>query len=275
MHSLRDELKKTMFEYFGVFREGNKMEKGLKKLLELKATYPEVYINNKSPLFNHALIYTLELEGLFDIAEAVARGAIARQESRGSHSRVDYPERDDEKFLYHTIYRLKDGKPVLESLPVRLGKIPGKGACILMKLKVFRFDRETGESHYDTFEIEPSTGMTVLSALFKIQEELDDSLAFRYSCRGAVCGSCAMLINRIPGLACRTRIEPLLKGEGKIKLRPFSGMEDTVSWNPENEVLVEPLPSLPKVKDLIVDMDKFFEFYRAVEPTFKPASKSS
>lgn len=77
-----------------------------------------------------------------------------------------------------------------------------------MKLKVFRFDGETGDSHYDTFEIETSTGMTVLSALFKIQEELDDSLAFRYSCRGAVCGSCAMLINRIPGLACRTRIEP-------------------------------------------------------------------
>ena len=141
-----------------------------------------------------------------------------------------------------------------------------------MKLKVFRFDRETGDSHYDTFEIEPSTGMTVLSALFKIQEELDDSLAFRYSCRGAVCGSCAMLINRIPRLACRVRIESLLKGKENIKLRPFPGMEDAISWDPENEVLVEPLPSLPKVKDLIVDMDKFFEFYRAVEPTFKPTS---
>lgn len=126
MHSLRDELKKTMFEYFGVFREGSKMEKGLKKLLELKTIYPEVYINNKSSVFNHALIHTLELEGLFDIAEAVARGAIARQESRGSHSRVDYPEKDDEKFLYHTIYRLKDRQPVLESIPVRLGKFPVK-----------------------------------------------------------------------------------------------------------------------------------------------------
>jgi succinate dehydrogenase / fumarate reductase iron-sulfur subunit len=63
-----------------------------------------------------------------------------------------------------------------------------------MKLKVFRFERETGESRYDIFEIEPSPGMTVLSTLFKIQEELDDSLSFRYSCRGAVCGACAMLI---------------------------------------------------------------------------------
>jgi succinate dehydrogenase / fumarate reductase iron-sulfur subunit len=143
-----------------------------------------------------------------------------------------------------------------------------------MKLKIFRFDRETGDSHYDIFETEPSSGMTVLSALFKIQEEIDDSLAFRYSCRGAVCGSCAMLINKIPRLACRVQIESLLKGKGNIKLRPFPGIEDTISWDPENEILVEPLPSLPKVKDLIVDMDKFFEFYRAVKPTLKPASSS-
>jgi succinate dehydrogenase / fumarate reductase flavoprotein subunit len=126
MYSLRDELKKTMFEYFGVFREGRKMEKGLEKLLELKSCSPEVYINNKSREFNYALLYALELEGLFDIAEAVARGAIARQESRGSHSRLDYPHRDDKKFLYHTLYRLKDGKSMLESLPVRPGRFPVK-----------------------------------------------------------------------------------------------------------------------------------------------------
>jgi succinate dehydrogenase / fumarate reductase flavoprotein subunit len=126
MHSLRDELKKTMFEYFGVFREGKKMKKGLEKLLELKSCCLEVYINNRSEKFNYALIYTLELEGLFDIAEAVARGAIARQESRGSHSRIDYPQRDDKNFLYHTLYRLKDGKPVLEPLPVRTGSFPVK-----------------------------------------------------------------------------------------------------------------------------------------------------
>jgi len=149
-----------------------------------------------------------------------------------------------------------------------------------MKLKVFRYDGESGKGgksgkfHYDSFELESGPGMTVLSALFKIQEELDDSLAFRYSCRGAVCGSCGMLINKVPRLACRTQVESLLKGEGQVKLRPFPGMEETVSWDPEEEVLVEPLPNLAKIKDLIVDMDKFFKFYRAVEPTFKPASKA-
>lgn len=151
-----------------------------------------------------------------------------------------------------------------------------------MKLKVFRYageeKEETGlprpKARYDSFEIEPDPGMTVLSALFKIQEEFDDSLSFRYSCRGAVCGSCAVLINRIPKLACRTRVEPLLRGEGKIKLRPFPGLEKEVEWDPAQEILVEPLPNLPLIKDLVVDMDKFFEFYRAVEPTFKPFSDS-
>ncbi|MFY1111572.1 MAG: FAD-binding protein [Methanosarcinaceae archaeon] len=146
MAGLRDELKKLMFESFGVFREGKKMEEGLEKLLELKSHYPEVYIDNKSAVFNQALIYALELRGLFDIAEAVSRGAIARKESRGSHARTDYPDRDDENFLAHTIYRLEgpeavgmsegmlegkpeerpEGKPVLEYLPVRLGKFPVK-----------------------------------------------------------------------------------------------------------------------------------------------------
>ncbi|AKB25616.1 Succinate dehydrogenase flavoprotein subunit [Methanosarcina sp. MTP4] len=149
MAGLRDELKKLMFESFGVFREGKKMEEGLEKLLELKSHYPEVYIDNKSAIFNQALIYALELRGLFDIAEAVARGAIARKESRGSHARTDYPDRDDEKFLAHTIYRLEvpgserkiegkperkpeekvgkpEEKPVLEYLTVRLGKFPVK-----------------------------------------------------------------------------------------------------------------------------------------------------
>ncbi|MCQ1535854.1 succinate dehydrogenase/fumarate reductase iron-sulfur subunit [Methanosarcina sp. KYL-1] len=144
----------------------------------------------------------------------------------------------------------------------------------MMKLKVFRYDRESGDSRYDTFELDPSPGMTVLSALFKIQEEMDDSLAFRYSCRGAVCGSCGVLINKVPRLACRTRVESLPGGEGQVKLRHFPGMEETVSWDPKEEVLVESLPNLVKIKDLVVDMDKFFEFYRAVEPTFKPASEA-
>jgi succinate dehydrogenase / fumarate reductase iron-sulfur subunit len=123
---------------------------------------------------------------------------------------------------------------------------------------------------YDTFEIELMPGLTVLSALFTVQERFDDSLAFRYSCRGAVCGTCAMLINKVPRLACRTQIEGLHGGKLNIPLAYFPAMDSAVPWDPTEEVLVEPLPNLPVIKDLIVDMSTFFRYYREIEPVFRP-----
>lgn len=135
-----------------------------------------------------------------------------------------------------------------------------------MKIKVYRFNHKMESPRYETFEVDPHPGITVMNALFQVQEKFDDSLTFRYSCRGAVCGACAMLINKVPRLACRSQMEDLLKEE-----LPKSVTGQTVSWNPEEEVLVEPLSRLPVIRDLVVDMDLFFQYYRFVEPTFKPA----
>jgi len=141
-----------------------------------------------------------------------------------------------------------------------------------MKIRVLRSNNGPS-THYDTFEFEPSKGMTVLGALFHIQQNFDDSIAFHYSCRGAVCGTCAMLINKVPRLACRTQVEQLLKGDLKIPLSPYRAIEETFRWDPKEEVLIEPLPHLPVIKDLIVDMDKFFNYYKFVEPVFKPSDQ--
>ena len=142
-----------------------------------------------------------------------------------------------------------------------------------MKVKVYRYTKKPDSPHYDTFEFEPHPGMTILEALFQIQKQFDDSLAFHYSCRGAVCGTCAMLINKVPRLACRTQAVPLLKGELKVNLVPYSAIEEeTVPWNPEEEILIEPLPHLPVIKDLIVDMNTFFKYYKFIEPVFKPTN---
>jgi len=141
-----------------------------------------------------------------------------------------------------------------------------------MKLKVYRYNERMDSPRYDTFELKSRPGMTILEALFQIQKQFDDSLSFHYSCRGAVCGTCAMLINKVPRLACRTQAESLLKGDLKINLVPYPSIEDTTAeWNPEEEILVEPLPHLPIIKDLIVDMSTFFKYYKFIEPTFKPA----
>ena len=140
-----------------------------------------------------------------------------------------------------------------------------------MKLKVYRYIKGEDSPHYDTFKLESNPGMTVLEALFQIQRQFDDSLSFHYSCRGAVCGTCAMLINKVPRLACRTQVESLLKGDLKIDIFPYPAIEETtVQWNHEEEILVEPLPHLPVIKDLIVNMDTFFKYYKFIEPVFKP-----
>jgi succinate dehydrogenase / fumarate reductase iron-sulfur subunit len=114
-----------------------------------------------------------------------------------------------------------------------------------LALRIRRFNKEHDPPHWiETFEVEIRKGMNLLEALIKIQDEQDGTLAFRYSCRGAVCGSCAMKVNDNVVLACRTHVEDLL---GKTSL-------------------IEPLPYFPVIRDLIVDMSTFFENYRRIEP---------
>ncbi len=138
-----------------------------------------------------------------------------------------------------------------------------------MKIKVFRSNNKIQKSRYDTFEVPLTPSLTILGALFYIQEHLDDSLSFRHSCRGAVCGTCAMLINKVPRLACRTQVERLLNGSDTVDLVFYHALEVTEPWNEKEEILIEPLPNLPIIKDLIVDMDRFFKNWKIIEPKFK------
>ena len=133
-----------------------------------------------------------------------------------------------------------------------------------MKLRVAR-SREGGNiTHYDLYKIETKKGMTVLDALFQIQDKMDSSLSFRYSCRGAVCGSCSMLINKEPRLACRTQLSEV--GRDSMKLKSFPALSDIPKgWNPEEEILIEPLPNMPVLKDLVVDMSSFYEALSSME----------
>jgi succinate dehydrogenase / fumarate reductase iron-sulfur subunit len=141
-----------------------------------------------------------------------------------------------------------------------------------MQLKVFRHSK--GATWYDTYLLKPDPGLTVLNALFQVQDQQDPSISFRYSCRGACCGVCSMLINKVPRLACKTQVRALLKGDLKMDLKPYPPIEGGEPWDEEMEVIVEPLPNLPVIKDLVVDMDPFFNAYRDVEPFFKETDET-
>ncbi|WP_336135725.1 succinate dehydrogenase/fumarate reductase iron-sulfur subunit [Natronomonas amylolytica] len=119
-----------------------------------------------------------------------------------------------------------------------------------VQLKVFRYDPEVEgkkDPRFDDFHVPFSRGMTVLDALIHARDHYDSSLTFRHSCRQAICGSDALFINGRQRLGCKTQISDL-----------------------DTPVRVEPLPHQDVVKDLVVDMEDFYEQMESVEPYFQP-----
>jgi succinate dehydrogenase / fumarate reductase iron-sulfur subunit len=113
-------------------------------------------------------------------------------------------------------------------------------------IKVLRYDAKEPEkeAHFSSYRVRAIPWLNVLTVLNRIRDEIDGTLAFRSSCRAATCGSCAMVINGKPGLACRTQVAA---AEGRT-------------------IILEPLPNLEIIKDLVVDMAPFWEKYERIRP---------
>ncbi|CBV42998.1 succinate dehydrogenase flavoprotein subunit [Halomonas elongata] len=101
---LKRALQEIMQSDFGVFRQEDNMQKGVQQLAELRERIANAYLPDKSKAFNTARVEALELDNLMEVAEATAIAALERKESRGAHSRYDYPDRDDANWLKHSMY---------------------------------------------------------------------------------------------------------------------------------------------------------------------------
>ncbi|WP_456392886.1 succinate dehydrogenase flavoprotein subunit [Persephonella sp.] len=122
INDIRMEMAQTMWDKVGIFREEKPMQEAIEKIKELKERYKNLAPGDSGKLFNTALINYLELGYLLDLAEVIAITAEMRKESRGAHARRDYPERDDENFLKHSMaYYTEDG-PKIEYTEVRITK---------------------------------------------------------------------------------------------------------------------------------------------------------
>ncbi len=119
-YQIRAELRKIMGQYVGVFRDEQGLQTALSAIKDLQERYKNVRVEDKGLVYNTDLISVLELGFMLDVAEIIVKGAIERRESRGGHARTDYPNRDDENFLKHTLAYFTDQGPRLEYEPVRI-----------------------------------------------------------------------------------------------------------------------------------------------------------
>ena len=102
--TVKKELQEVMQNYFGVFRRGDYMEKGVAALNDIREKIENLHLKDKSAAFNTNRVEAIELQNLFEVAEATAISSLQRTESRGAHAREDYPDRDDENWLCHSLY---------------------------------------------------------------------------------------------------------------------------------------------------------------------------
>jgi succinate dehydrogenase / fumarate reductase, flavoprotein subunit len=119
---IRDELAAVMQEKVGVYRSGPVLEEAKRTVTALREKFQSVTVDDKGKTFNTDLIHTIETGYLLDLADCMVTGAIARQESRGAHSRTDFTERDDDNWMKHTLAYLDDGEIRLDYSPVTMTK---------------------------------------------------------------------------------------------------------------------------------------------------------
>jgi len=122
--AIRDDMRQIMNRKVWIFRTGSDLESALKEIRELKKRFMSIKVEDKTNAFNTGLTSALQLDFMLELAEVTTIGAFARTESRGAHSRRDYPKRDDENWLKHTLaYYTKEG-PRLEYISVTITRWP-------------------------------------------------------------------------------------------------------------------------------------------------------
>ena len=135
---IRNNMQRTMQKHAAVFRSGESMQEGVEKMDEIFATFSDVKVSDRGLIWNTDLVETLELENLLVQAQATIQSALNRSESRGGHAREDFPDRDDDNWMKHTLAWVDDkGKVVFDYRPVHMYTLSDEAEVIPPKKRVY------------------------------------------------------------------------------------------------------------------------------------------
>ena len=202
----------VLSEKVGIFRNADDLRDAVRVLNDLHARSHEVGTAPGSPRVSPEISAALQLPGMIKLALCMARGALLRTESRGSHFREDHPHRNDRDWLKRTLafWPAGESAPLLRHEPVAVTELPPEGRTDNMKtrapnrphpeepdaqtiefLEIFRYDpnRPDRAPFMQPFTLPETAGMTLFTALNRIRESMDPTLMFDFVCRSSVCGS--------------------------------------------------------------------------------------
>jgi len=118
--TIRTEMQRAMEEHVGIYRDENNLKQACRLIGDLKQRMKNAVVEDKDRVYNTDLVSALELDFMLDVAETIPYAALARKESRGAHSRTDYPKRDDDQFLKHLVVYQTGTVPRIETMPVTI-----------------------------------------------------------------------------------------------------------------------------------------------------------
>jgi fumarate reductase flavoprotein subunit len=125
IYEIREEMQRTMEQSAGIYRSRDSLQQAAAKLSELQERFRDIGLDDRGHAFNTELVAALELGSMVDVAESIIQCALHRTESRGAHQRTDFPTRDDQKFLAHSVVtRTAEGTPAVNYLPVKITRWP-------------------------------------------------------------------------------------------------------------------------------------------------------
>ena len=251
-YTLHQELQQTMNDLVGIIRQESEIQEALDKLAELKERAKNMVVEGHRQ-FNPGWHLALDLRNMLLVSECVAKAAITRTESRGGHTREDFPAMDAEwRHILLVCTEADDGSVTIEQqeqIPMRPdlmelfemdelkkyytdAELPGGTALMgyQQNFRVWRGDDEGGD--FAEYEVEVNEGEVVLDVIHRLQATQTPDLAVRWNCKAGKCGSCSAEINGRPRLLCMTRMSTLPAGDPPSRSRRCGRSRSSATSSP-------------------------------------------